>query len=171
MVPRLGVYFTALLSRLSRMRRSLPRSAVTSTSGTFRSSRSLCPTSVSCCESITLFTSGRSRNSESSSAPPLAAQALKLSRFSIMRCRRMPFSRRMAVTSRCAGSRSPTAPSMSSSVPSRRFASGVFSSCDIWRRKRFFSSSSSTKRVRSHSSCCPSCSRSVGPLMAMGVSN
>ena len=86
-----------------------------------------------------------------------------------MRCSLMPFSRRIAVTSRWLESSSPTAPSISSSVPSRILASGVFSSCDMWRRKRLRSCASSSSRWRSHSSWWPRRSRSSGPVTAMRV--
>ena len=79
------------------------------------------------------------------------------------RCSLMPLSRRMATTSRWELSRGPTAPSMSSSAPSRMLASGVFSSCDMWRRKRLRSCARSSRRRRSHSSCAPRRSRSRGP--------
>ena len=67
------------------------------------------------------------------------------------------------MTSRWPVSSSPTAPSISSSVPSRMLASGVFSSCDMCRRNRLRSCASSSSRLRSHSSWCPSRSRSTGP--------
>ena len=86
-----------------------------------------------------------------------------------MRCSLMPFSRRIAATSRWLESSSPTAPSISSSVPSRMLASGVFSSCDMWRRKRLRSCASSSRRLRSHSSCPPSRSRSCGPETTIGL--
>ena len=83
----------------------------------------------------------------------------------------MPFSRKIAVTSRWLLCSSPTAPSIKSSVPSRIFASGVFSSCDICRRNRFFSCARSSNRPRSHSNCAANRSRSAGPRMAMGLEN
>ena len=86
-----------------------------------------------------------------------------------MRCSLMPFSRRIAATSRWLESSSPTAPSISSSVPSRMLASGVLSSCDMWRRKRLRSCASSSRRCRSHSSCPPRRSRSCGPETAIGL--
>ncbi len=58
---------------------------------------------------------------------------------------------------------------MSSSVPSRMLASGVFSSCDMWRRKRLRSCARSSRRLRSHSSCPPRRSRSCGPETAIGL--
>ncbi len=70
-------------------------------------------------------------------------------------CSLTPLSRRMPVTSCCWMSSCPTEPSSSSSVPSRIFASGVLSSCDMWRRNLFFSSVDSLSRCRSHSSWRP----------------
>ena len=87
------------------------------------------------------------------------------------RCNLMPLSRRIAVTSRCPLSSSPTAPSISRSVPSRILASGVLSSCDICRRNRFRSWARSSRRWRSHSSWRPRRSRSSGPLTTIGCEN
>ena len=69
----------------------------------------------------------------------------------------------MPATSRCSVLSEPTAPSISSSVPSRMFASGVLSSCDMCRRNLLRSSEISSSRTRSHSSWRPSACRSVGP--------
>ncbi len=82
-------------------------------------------------------------------------------------CRRSAFSRRIEATSRWLSSIGPTAPSSSRSVPSRMFASGVLSSCDMWRRNRFRSRAMSSRRVRSHSSWRPRAERSAGPLIAI----
>ena len=74
----------------------------------------------------------------------------------------------MATTWRCGGESGPPTSSCSSSAPSRSAVSGVFSSCDRWRRKRFFCASSSARRRRSQSSRSPSVFRSSGPLTAIG---
>ena len=66
-------------------------------------------------------------------------------------------------TWRCGGASGPPTWSFSSSAPSRSAVSGVFSSCERWRRKRFFSASSSASRRRSQSSRSPSDCRSSGP--------
>ena len=47
-----------------------------------------------------------------------------------------PLSRMMRTTSVCCVDISPTMRSLRSSEPSRTAVSGVFSSCDTWRRKR-----------------------------------
>ena len=167
MVPPLGEYLTAFDTRFSRMRRILPRSASRVTSSTRTSRRTRCDSSVSCWFSSTCFTSGRRRNSVASRPTLEVCQALKDNRFSIMRCSLIPFSRRIAVTSRWLESSSPTAPSISSSVPSRMLARGVLSSCDMCRRKRLRSWASSSSRWRSHSSCPPRRSRSCGPVTAI----
>ena len=77
------------------------------------------------------------------------------SRSSISFCSDSVFSRTMRTMSRCSGVSLPPTPSRSSSAPSRTAVSGVFSSCDTWRRKRFCCSSSSASRARSHSSRWP----------------
>ena len=149
----------------------MPRSAYSVRSSTFTSSRRRCDSSVICWFSITCLISGRARNSLSSRPRLCVCQALNDSRFSIRRCRRMPLSRRMVVTSRWPLCSSPTAPSISSSVPSRMFASGVLSSWDMWRRKRLRSSASSSRRWRSHSSWRPRRSRSRGPVTSIACEN
>ena len=57
----------------------------------------------------------------------------------------------MPTTARCGGASGPATWSLSNSAPSRSEASGVFSSCDKWRRNRFFCASSSVSRRRSQS--------------------
>ena len=166
--PPFGEYLIAFDSRFSRIRRSLPRSASSTRSSILTSRRTRCESSVSCWFSSTCLMSGRRRNSLISSVALWLCQALNDSRFSISRCSLMPLSRRIAVTSRCPLPSSPTAPSISSSVPSRMLASGVFSSCDMWRRKRLRSCARSSRRWRSHSSWWPRRSRSRGPETAIG---
>src|SRR5437016_1772568 len=78
------------------------------------------------------------------------------------RCSLTLLSRMMATIWRCGGASGPPTWSFSSSAPSRSTVSGVFNSCDRWRRKRFFSASSSASRRRSQSSRSPSDCRSSG---------
>ncbi len=121
--------------------------------------------------SITVPTSELRRKDVSSTLLARDFQALYDSRFSMSCCRRSAFSRRIEATSRWLSSIGPTAPSSRRSVPSRMFASGVLSSCDMWRRKRFRSSAMSSRRVRSHSSWRPRAERSAGPLIAIACEN
>ena len=81
-------------------------------------------------------------------------------------CRsRLPLSM-MATMLRWRALRLPASSSSSSATPSRSEASGVFSSCDTWRRKRSFCSSSACRRWRSQSISRPSSTMSCGPLIA-----
>ena len=65
------------------------------------------------------------------------------------------FSRTIRTMSCCSRVSLPPTSSRRSSAPSRTAVSGVLSSCDTWRRKRVCCSSSSRRRVRSHSSRWP----------------
>ena len=96
MVPPRGVNLIAFDRKLSRMRRTFPRSANGVRSSTCTSRRTRCPTSVSCWFSSTDLIKGRSLNSETSRPTLLACQALNDSRFSISLCNFIPLSRKIA---------------------------------------------------------------------------
>lgn len=98
------------------------------------------------------------------------ALAFQRSRSSMRCCSSAPWSCRMRTISRWLSVSGPAVPSSSSETPSFSAASGVFRSCETWRRKRALSASVSARRWRSQSSRRAMRCTSDGPRMCTGVS-